>query len=101
MMEAKRRNKKLVGALDLLAVLVFSLSLIYILDDVIQVLSLGGVAEGIAFYVFVVGPLILFPLSLFFWKKLRIERFGLYAVLASIQIFILIAFTYILLNSQV
>ncbi|NMH67192.1 hypothetical protein [Shewanella salipaludis] len=100
-MEINQSNRKLIGVLELFTVLVFSLSFVYLLDDVIQVLSLDGVLEDIVFYVFVFGPLAVFPLSLFGWKKLKLKRFGLYTVLASFQIVILIAFTYILMNSQV
>ncbi len=100
-MEVNQNNRSLNSNLEFLIIVLFTLSFIYLLDDVIQVLSLDGVIEDIVFYTFVFSPLIALPVSLFGWKKLRLKRFGLYTALASFQIIISLAFTYILLNSQV
>lgn len=94
-------NRKLTSTLELFTILLFTLSFIYLLDDVMQVLSLDGVLEDIVFYTFVFSPLVVFPASLFGWKMLKLKRFGLYTALASLQIIISLAFTYILMNSQV
>lgn len=89
------------GALEVFTVLVFLLSLAYLLDDVFQVLSLNRTLRYFVFYVFVFSPLIILPLSLIFWKKLKLKRFGFYAVLASFQVIILILIVFISMNSQV
>jgi hypothetical protein len=87
--------------LDVLAILIFSLSFIYLLDDVVQVLSIDGLLEDIVFYTFLVGPFFVLPLSLLFKVKLKIKRFSLYVVLSSLQMLLIALFGYILLNSQV
>jgi hypothetical protein len=100
-MEMNQNNRKLTVVLELCTVLLFTLSFVYLLDDVIQVVSLDGVLEDIVFYAFVFSHLVVFPVSLFGWKQLKLKRFGLYTALASFQIITSLAFTYILMNSQV
>ncbi|WP_421131754.1 hypothetical protein [Alteromonas sp. A079] len=100
-MKTNQDNRSLNGLLELFTLLMFSLGLIYLLDDVVQVLSLTGVWEDIVFYSFIFGPLITFPLCMYCWKKLKMKRFGLYTALTFFQIFLLLAFIYILMNSQV
>lgn len=100
-MEINQSKRKFTGALEVFTVLVFLLSFVYLLDDVIQVLSLNGILEDVVFYVFIFGPLVIFPLSLICWKKFKLKRFGFYTALALFQILILIFFTYVLMNSQV
>lgn len=100
-MENRQLNPKTALALESFAILILMLSFVYLLDDVIQVLSLSGMLEDVVFYTFVIGPIVTLPLSLVCRIKFNLRRFSIYIALSTIQLLLIVAFTYILLNSQV
>ncbi len=86
---------------ELLVLTVFTLGLVYIFDDVIQVIAVKGIFAEIAFYTFFAGPFFTLPLSLLCWKKLKGRRFVAYTAISVIQLLLIATFTYIIMNSQV
>ena len=101
MMDIKQLNPKTTFALEAFAILIFLMSFVYLLDDVIQVLSLKGILEELVFYTFIIGPFVTLPLSLVCRIKFKLRRFSFYIALSTIQLLMIVMFAYILLNSQV
>lgn len=100
-MDIKQVNKGAAFFSEAFIILTFLLGFIYILDDVVQVLSLSGVMEDFVFCGFFIGPFIVLPLSVVFWVKLNIKRFIFYSVMSIIQLYIIAVFAYIIFHSQV
>ncbi len=101
-MTRQHMNQRLFQHLSELFILViFAFSIVYVLDDVIQVLSLKGFLSELAFNLFFAGPLFAFFLSLFWLRKAGVKRFKIYIGLSIIQLLMIVMFIFIVMNSQV
>lgn len=86
---------------ELSTISILLLSAIYVLDDALSIINVGDYLVNIALYVFLIGPVITIPTSVFILTKYRMYRFMCYLALSIVHCLLVVFVLFVLSNSQV